>query len=306
MNASEVIAAVSPETDEETVFPWRLVEEVLDILQERDVRFFRYCDLHFEKSWCGSRLRYLDEYIKFRSARRGAAAAVEALGSYAGLRWGHRFPTLRRLVVERSRGLPPPAVVLQHDADLLPEKTVAMMNLERRRGVRSSNYFFVRHASEKAYGLDVPVLQALEREGFEIGYHQNAFERASYKVHDALKLAAEDLQWLRGRFSIRSFVPHGGEASRDGRNNEHLPHAGELKTLLWAYNGKCILKDYTWSDGGIKKHVPQDPREFAKGLVQGSRAMLLMHPQYYGCRLRSDWDSLPISGSPWWRKLWGL
>jgi hypothetical protein len=89
-------------------------------------------------------------------------------------------------------------------------------------------------------------------------------------------------------------------------NNEQLPHLEALKSLLWAFNGKCILKHHTWTDGGMKKCAPGDPREFVKKLQPGTRAMILMHPQYYGEKLRHDWEKLPISSYRWWRDLWGL
>ncbi|MDC3016023.1 hypothetical protein OA010_04335 [Luminiphilus sp.] len=195
---------------------------------------------------------------------------------------------------------------MQHDADLLPEKTCEMLDLEYRRGIVSSAYVFVEHADDSGYVLNTDKLKSLEEKGFEIGYHQNALERAGYEHEVALELVEQDLSWLRKHFTIRSFVPHGGEPSSDGRNNEHLGHKGALKSLLWAYNGNCILKDYTWSDGGIRKRTPSDPRIFARSLVPGSRAMMLMHPQYYGDVLRDDWRSLPISNERWWRDLWGL
>ena len=301
-----VASVINERGDRETVFPWTLVDEVFDELEERQANTVRYCDLATADSWCGSRLRYLDEYIQFRMGSKTPVAFVKGLVSYAGIRWGDRLPLLKRKIEYRSIRKPPPTVILQHDADLLPEKTYEMMRREEQRGLRSSCYFFVRHATEKDYHLDTAILQAFEQRGFEIGYHQNAFERANYDKALAYTLVAEDIEWLTKYFNIRSFVPHGGEPATDGRNNEHLPKEYALRPLLWAYNGKCILKDYTWSDGGIKKRSPVDPRLFVRRLVRGSRAMMLMHPQYYGNVLRDDWESLPIAKEKWWRKLWGL
>jgi hypothetical protein len=302
----EKISTVLKSKDTETVFPWSLMDEVFDALEERQARTLRYCDLETADSWCGSRLRYLDEYIQFRSGRKTPAAFIEGLFSYAAIRWGDQLPHLNRLVVSRADRHSPPTVILQHDADLLPEKTCEMMRIEDQRGLRSSCYFFVQHATEENYHLDTAVLQAFEQRGFEIGYHQNAFERAHYNKAEAYRLVDQDVAWLKKYFNIRSFVPHGGEPASDGRNNEHLAKKHALWPLLWAYNGKCILKDYTWSDGGIRKRSPIDPRVFVRKLVRGSRAMMLMHPQYYGSVLRDDWESLPIAKEKWWRELWGM
>jgi len=292
--------------DTETVFPWSLVDDVFDVLDERQVQTLRYCDLATTDSWCGCGLRYLDEYIQFRTGRKTPVEFIKGLVSYAAIRWGDKLPRLNRMVVARSVRQSHPTVILQHDADLLPEKTCEMMRREEQRGLRSSCYFFVQHATEEDYHLDTASLQAFEQRGFEIGYHQNAFERAHYNKAHAHRLVAQDIEWLKKYFNIRSFVPHGGEPAPDGRNNEHLPKKYALRSLLWAYNGKCILKDYTWSDGDIKKRLPVDPRVFVRKLVRGSRAMMLIHPQYYGNVLRDDWESLPIAKEKWWRKLWGL
>lgn len=292
--------------DSETVFPWALAEEVFALLREKQVQVTRYCDLDTRSSWFGSSGRYVDEYVRFRAGSTTPLAFAGSLSLYASIRWGRRFDLLQRWVKQRSRDFGPPTVLLQHDADLLPDKTYRMMEREIRLGLRSSAYVFVEHATEPSYRIDVRQLQELEAQGFEIGYHQNAFERADYDLTEAVALASKDVTWLEQHFNIRSFVPHGGEPSSDGRNNEHLPQRGKLKRLLWAYNGRCILKDYTWSDGGIRKRYPDDPREFVLQLLPGSRAMMLMHPQYYGDVLRDDWETLPIAGQSWWRKLWDL
>lgn len=295
-----------PIADTETVFPWTLVDDVFNELEERQAIIRRYCDLDTADAWCGSRLRYVDEYVKFRTGKRTPVAFVEALACYAAIRWERRLPLLNKVVLAKSRMKSPPVVILQHDADLLPEKTYKMMRREERRGFRSSCYFFVEHATAKNYTLDLLCLQELERRGFEIGYHQNAFERAGYDEHRAYALVDSDVEYLKRHFHLRSFVPHGGDPASDGRNNEHLPQKHALRPLLWAYNGKCILKDYTWSDGGIKMRSPSDPRQFVRNLARGTRAMMLMHPQYYGDVLRSDWGTLPIAKEKWWRSLWGL
>ena len=294
----------APET--QVVFPWSLAEAVFDLLQERKVRIIRYCDLDFAGSRVGSAQRYWDEYVRFRAGRVNPLTVSSAMVRFAFLRWGGRFPLYQQTINFLFGKSAVPTVILQHDADSLPNRTLEMMRREQRRRLVSSCYFFVEHAEGEAYDLDIEALQSLEASGFEIGYHQNAYERSGYDRDRAFRLVASDLDWLQKRFRIRSFVPHGGRPSKEGLNNDHLPHAGRLKPLLWAYNGRCILKEYTWSDGGIHKRTPENPKDFVRKLANGSRAMMLMHPQYYGDRLRDDWSSLPIVKERWWRELWGL
>ena len=304
MNASDA-------SETQVVFPWSLAEGVFDLLQERKIRTIRYCDLDFEGSRVGSAQRYWDEYVRFRSGRVNPLTVSRAAGAFAFLRWSGRFPAGRFPLYHRTieflfGKLAAPTVILQHDADSLPDRTLEMMRREQRRGFLSSCYFFAEHADGEPYDLDIEALHSLESDGFEIGYHQNAYERAGYDRDLAFRLVASDLDWLQQHFRIRTFVPHGGRPSKDGLNNDHLPHAGRLQPLHWAYNGRCILKEYTWSDGGIHKWTPENPKDFVKKLANGSRAMMLMHPQYYGDRLRDDWSRLPIAKQRWWRELWGL
>jgi hypothetical protein len=200
----------------------------------------------------------------------------------------------------------PATVILQHDADVMPERTVDMMKREYAKGITSSCFIFAKHAENIEYNLPINELKMLEQYGFEIGYHLNAFERADYNVNNAFDLVREDLNYLNKFFNITSYVPHGGIASKDGRNNYSLPHEKDLKPLTLAYNGRCILKEFTWSDGGLRKNTPSDPRVFSKNIPNNSRAMMLIHPQYYGDTLRYDWETLPISKEKWWRDLWGL
>lgn len=284
----------------ETVFPWHFAEEVFDLLQQKQINVIRYRDLEIHHSKLGSRFRYFDEYIKFKTGKISLLSAIRAVSSLISYRFAMNLPFSSSTCCE------PPVVILQHDADLLPDRTLEMMQREKCRGLFSSNYLFVQHADDASYMIDVEKFQQFEKDGFEIGYHLNAYERADYDEAKAYKIVSKDLDWLEDKFHISSFVPHGGTPSSDGRNNNSLKHKERLKPLEWTFNGRCILKEYTWTDGGIKKRTISDPRQFIHSLKLGTRAMMLMHPQYYGNTLRHDWEQLPISREKWWRDLWGL
>lgn len=207
-----------------------------------------------------------------------------------------------------------PVVILHHDADRQPHKTVDMMRFEERLGVVSSSFFFVNRSSRwpgdvEPYDLDFSALRELEGRGFEIGYHLNAMERSGYDATRALAVAAQDIVFLRQHLNIQSFVPHGGVPGPGGVNNEHTPYRGVLASLVWAYSGRGFVNDAAWSDGyaeGAAALQLRDPRKVAASLRGRVRGHFLMHPQYYGHTLRPDWQTLPISQLPWWRELWGL
>jgi hypothetical protein len=290
--------------EKETVFPISLADEVFDILLDRDIKILKYNDLDTKKSFCGSKCHYLDEYVRFRTGGVNPFLVIRAILSYYLLkRHQETYIWLSRQLGRKSF---PATVILQHDADVMPERTVDMMKREHAKGIKSSCFVFAQHAENVVYKLPVNELKEFEQYGFEIGYHLNAFERANYNINNAFDLVKEDLDYLSKFFNITSYVPHGGAFSKDGRNNYSLPHKKRLKTLTLAYNGHCLIKESTWSDGGIKKQIPSDPRVFARSIPDNSRALMLMHPQYYGDILRDDWQTLPISKKKWWRDLWHL
>jgi len=295
-----------PPPESEGVFPWSLAREVFDLINARGITVKRYRDLEPSRLETPSRFRYIDEYVRSRGSEFTIPATARAVVRLIYIRLGERLPFYDRLAAKLAAGGVPPTVILQHDADLIPERTLEMMALEEDHSLHSSCYFFAEHAETDDYELDIERLKGYQAKGFEIGYHQNAFERSGYDVEKARILVDEDLSVLMRHFDVRSFVPHGGQPSTDGRNNRHLPHEGSLEGLLWAYNGNCILKEHTWSDGGIRKLTKTDPREFVRKLRNGTRAIMLMHPQYYSDVLRDNWRDLPISREPWWRQLWGL
>jgi len=290
--------------EKETAFPWALAEETFQLIRDRGIRVIRYRDLDLKAPLARSSLRYIGEYTNFKYGKVTPLTLAAALLQY----WSIRKRLYRnRLLSKLIRQDRPPTLILEHDADRFPERTLAMMKLESSYGLRSSNFFFAEHADQwERYEIDAVRLKELEAMGFEVGYHQNAFERANYDEKTALELVSKDLSWLGARFSIQSFVPHGGCSSVDGRNNLNLGHRGDLQSLLWAYNGSCVLKEFTWSDGGITSCSPIDPRDFLRSLPMDSRAMMLMHPQYYGSELRVDWERLPLAKVKWWRSLWGM
>jgi hypothetical protein len=287
------------------VFPFEFAKKILRKLKEKNVVCTTYSSLLKESSW-GSRFRYLDEFISVYGKGFGISGPFRSMVGLYLARSKSRLGKSKSFMNSFSQKNGETTVLLQHDADLFPERTLQMMALEQEHGLLSSSYFFRVHADLVKYELDINSMKQFESQGFEIGYHQNAYERSGYRLDKAMELVREDVHFFAEKFNLRSFVPHGGTPGPDGKNNRMLPHSGPLKQLLWAYNGNCMLKHYSWSDGGILKNCPCNPLDFIDQIMPGTRAMILMHPQYYGQNLRSDWKKLPISKCEWWKKLWGI
>ena len=295
--------------DAETCFPWTLVDEVVAVLKARGAEFIRFADLRLPDG----RMPVTDDELgqEYLAGKFGVTLKVPyVVGRIAAK--VYRETSVRRglSILDPFVRRQPLTVILQHDADRQPYKTIDMMRREATLGVVSSNYFFRERNmwddDLEPYHLDVAAFSELESAGFEIGYHLNAYELAGYDLAEAQKIVARDVAWFREAVDLRSYVPHGGVPGPDGLNNHRYPHEAPLDTLMWAYNGRGALKDQTWSDGNIGFQPVADPREVARSAPAGARLHFLMHPQYYGNAPSPFWLDKPIARQPWWRALWEL
>jgi hypothetical protein len=293
------------------VFPLSLIEETIRILQDNGAVFQRSADLWPAAAGLRSRWDYLREYAEWQSG--GHRLGPVSFGAWCARRFARR--RLRRLLGLNPASATPagrPVVFLQHDADRNPVNTVRVMELEQRLGATSSNYFFRRRApryagDDEPYEPDIKALQALEKAGLEIGYHLNALELAGYDLEAGWRIIAEDVEYFRQHFTLRSFVPHGGEPGPEGENNHWVEHRDCLADLVWAYGGRGIGSDIVWSDGSLEcagSIQLEDPREVARRVRGRMRVRFLFHPQYYGDVLRNELGNCGVTRTDWWRGLW--
>jgi hypothetical protein len=295
--------------DAETCFPWSLVDEVVGILKARGAEFIRFADLRLPNGKMPVTQAELGQ--EYLSDKFGLKQRVPFVISRAASRLYKEASVKRRLgVLDPFVRRQPLKIIMQHDADRQPYKTVEMMRREAALGVVSSNYFFRRRNvwddDLESYDLQADDFQELERAGFEIGYHLNAYELAGYDLAEARAIIQQDIAWFREVVNLRSYVPHGGVPGPGGLNNCHFPQEPPLDSLMWAYNGCGALTDDSWSDGNIGFVSVSDPRSVARTVPDGARIHFLMHPQYYGTELSPIWLDKPIAQQPWWRALWGL
>lgn len=289
------------------IFPLSLTTETIEILKMKGAMFRRPADLWPSAARLRSRLDYEMEFAGWKAG---------------STRWYRKWPLLAARMYQRvwrSARIPRllgaagvPEVFLQHDADRNPENTITVMQAERALGVASACYFFRHRASRwpgdtERYELDVATLQLLEAKGFEIGYHLNGPELEDYDDERGWGRIRADVAFFRERFSLRSFVSHGGRPGPAGRNNDHIVHADCLSDQIWFYNGKGVVTDVSWSDGELEcaaSRSLQDPREVARGLTGRMRARFLFRPQYYGSTLRTKLGGVGVVETDWWQQLW--
>ena len=205
-------------------------------------------------------------------------------------------------------------VLLQHDVDSSPERTLAILQEEERLGIPSNIMIFNRRINRRhlqktgellytEYELNYDYLRHLQDHSkFVIGYHCNAYERAMFDQEKALKVFEEDISNLRQNFNIKYFSPHGGPRGPEGLTNNSLPIPDSLKnSLRWVANSQTARFDKVYSDGGInslkRNPAERDLRDFVKTWQRGKRYRVLTHPQYY----HSPWGKSPrMTGTPWY------
>lgn len=205
-------------------------------------------------------------------------------------------------------------VVLQHDVDASPERTLRVVELEAERGLRSSVMVFNRHHDRqrlardgvlefRPYDLDVPRLQQLEQSGFVVGYHSCAVEQSGWDLERAKEQFVTDVRELRESFDIRFFNPHGGVPGPGGVNNRSIvvPRGTRVR---WVSNRHGCRWDAGYSDGALYGDTPlaeRDLRDFVRTWQPGRRYRVLTHPQYYGATEPVE----EFADDPWYRELFG-
>jgi hypothetical protein len=188
-------------------------------------------------------------------------------------------------------------VLLQHDVDTRPDRSMAVLRHELARGARSNLMIFVRRVDRRhlrdtselrftPYELDHALLERATRAGFVIAYHQNAFEQSHFDEGRAERIFTDDVRILSRRFPIRFTSAHGGTPAPDGRNNRDVSMPVDLVgRVRWVHNGFSPWFAGTYSDGGINspKRDPEkrDLRDFVRTWRPGTRYRVLTHPQYY-------------------------
>lgn len=268
---------MEPECD----FPLAYYEEFLQQIQRRGIQTLTYADL-FED---------VDDY----DAENG-------------------FP-LERQHWDRTRDKNTIYLLIQHDIDNYPSFTERIVNLERQYEVVSNIFMFVNRASagkpDPSYRVDHDFFTRAEKDGYVIGYHQNALSLTGTTVAEAQKRFASDVRDLRKHYSIDFVVPHGGRALEVGGHQLHnhdIPIPTEIAgTIRWVYNKYGVKFDRRWSDGGLRKN--RDAKKlremdltgtFLPSLKEGSRNFCLIHPQRWGLNFNANLN--PILAQMSWHK----
>lgn len=115
---------------------------------------------------------------------------------------GYQVITVREFLEGNRK---PFTLVLRHDVEWDPRRALAIAEIEKAHGVRSTFYFRV---DTKAF--DLAIMRYLQDEGFEVGYHFNTLDRCGGNFDRAIALFENDLQQLRGAgIEVKTVCSHG-------------------------------------------------------------------------------------------------
>lgn len=100
-------------------------------------------------------------------------------------------------------------IILRHDVDIKPERSLIIAQIEREFNINSTYYFRI---TDEVYQ---PALlkQIAERE-HEIGYHYEVLDKAKGDFSKAIKIFAEELGELRQICDIKTICMHGNSRTR--------------------------------------------------------------------------------------------
>ena len=208
-------------------------------------------------------------------------------------------------------------LLIQHDIDDVPEFTKRMVAMEAFHGIRSNIFMFrdrhLQGISCPPYEVDHDFFQEAERQGFVIGYHQNAFALAGFQMEPAIQRYRSDVQFLRQFYNIEFVVPHGGVGAEiDGRlvQNRDVPMPPEFEgNLRWVYNRYAARFTERFSDGGLRKtrDIERIKRfdlvgRFLPKLKPGTRNFCLIHPQRWGYNVDPQQNPM-LAEEPWYQEV---
>ncbi len=248
-------------------------------------------------------LAYYVDFLKFVVDRPEKIAVI----TYAELCWGddvdyvNSYPgewqRWRNWVKANRARRDKIYLLIQHDVDTAPQRTMQMLREEQQLGIRSNVMIFNRRidrallrdngrVSFTDYDLDDDYLRSLEKDGFVIGYHCNAYEQAQFDSRLAEEVFEKDIAELRQRFEIKYFSAHGGVRDRNGRSNSCLRLPESLVgSLRWVNTGHSPRFEQNFSDGGAgggsRRADDLDLRRFVASCEPGHRYRILIHPQYF-------------------------
>jgi hypothetical protein len=129
-------------------------------------------------------------------------------------------------------------VIMRHDVDRLPGRSLALAKLEHSHGVRSSYYFRTKPTS-----WDDAIMKSIAEMGHEIGYHYENLSDTNGDLNNGFKDFESNFLRFRSIYPVKSIAMHGRPFSK--WDNRDLWDEFEYKNL--GILGEVYL-DTDWSN----------------------------------------------------------
>jgi len=185
-------------------------------------------------------------------------------------------------------------VILRHDVDRNPERSVRLARIERERGLRGTFYFRATRG-----GFDGNSIEAVSRLGHEVGYHYEDLARSRGNRTAAIESFERNLRKLRALVPVETVCMHGSPLStRDNRslwvNGVHygdfgikgepyfdldFSSVGYLSDTGRRWDGAASLRDRVNANSKLRARSTHDVIWGFQSSRMPRQLMLTLHPQ---------------------------
>lgn len=168
-------------------------------------------------------------------------------------------------------------VFIRHDIDISLSRLKHMVKIEEDFHIRSTCFFRL-HAERYSFKEAIPIIEQLNNDGFEIGFHHETLRQTKGDLTRAIPLFKEDLENLREIVPVSVVAAHGGRY----HNRKIWSEIDSDALQVWsAYEMK--FNSYI-SDAGGKDMIRVNKRHAFEGLKEakpGDVVQVLVHPDWW-------------------------
>ena len=189
-------------------------------------------------------------------------------------------------------------VILRHDVDKKPERSLALARIETSLGIKATYYFrIVPQSNQPVY------IKAIAGLGHEIGYHYEDLSLAKGNITGAYESYRNNLAYFRTFYQVETISMHGSPASHyDNRDiwksydyhalgiigEPYFDFINQADLLYFTDTGRCLdgdkfnVRDKSMNDSSENKVQVHSTQELTDYLIHRENVKAVMistHPQ---------------------------
>ncbi len=196
---------------------------------------------------------------------------------------GYKVYTVKQYLAEQPQTN---FIILRHDVDLVPSKTLVLVKMEAERGLHSTCYF-----RTKGNLFDHKIMHQIQDMGHEVGYHFETLDTCKGNFEESISLFEKELALFRkAGIVVDTVCSHGNPRVKKvgyRTNNDIFLHDRELmaKTVILgeAYLSLDFAKLHYFSDSGRKWNSARDTKEVIDQIIRKVHPVIyiLVHPHWW-------------------------